>query len=129
MSDSRRILGAEGELRAAVYLRKKGYRITAQNVRAGGVEIDIIAERGNRVVFVEVKSRRSVRFGSPESAVDARKQARLVRGAFAWLRENPRRRARIRFDVISCQVQAPRDTSPEIWRIRHLDGAFDASVS
>ena len=127
MSDRRRVLGAEGELRAAVYLRKKGYRISGQNVRSGGVEIDIIAERGNRVVFVEVKSRRSVRFGSPEAAVDARKQARIVRGAFAWLRENPRRRARIRFDVISYRVEPARDATPETWRIRHIEGAFDAS--
>ena len=76
-------LGAAGEERAAAHLRRRGYRIVARNVRAGGVEIDVIARRGGTIVFVEVKTRRGRRLGPPEQAVDARKRARLVRGAAA----------------------------------------------
>jgi len=115
-------LGAEGEARAAAHLRRRGYRIVARNVRAGGVEIDLIARRGSLVVFVEVKTRRSRSLGAPEQAVDARKQARLVRGAAAWLHAHPGAARRARFDVIVCELEpgAP-------WRLRHLEGAFDAS--
>jgi putative endonuclease len=114
-------LGAEGEARAAAHLRRRGYRIVARNVRAGGVEIDLIARRGRMVVFVEVKTRRSQRTGRPEEAVDARKRERLVRGATAWLHAHPARTRRARFDVIVCEVD------PEArWRVRHLPAAFDA---
>ncbi len=132
MGDDRRILGAEGELRAAHYLEAQGYRITAHNVRAGGVEIDLIAERGGTVVFVEVKTRRSRRFGAPEEAVNARNRARLLRGAAAWLRQQPRsyRSYRpyrlIRFDVISCECRRAPDGRETDWQIRHFEGAFDA---
>ena len=127
MGDDRRVLGAEGELRAAHYLEGQGYRIVARNVRAGGVEIDLIAERADTVVFVEVKTRRSRRFGAPEEAVDARKRARLVRGAAAWLRRQPRHYRRIRFDVISCECRRAPGGRETDWQIRHFEGAFDAS--
>ncbi len=118
----RRALGAEGELRAAGLLARRGWRVLARNVRAGGVEIDLVAERGDVVAFVEVKTRRSRSLGAPELAVDARKQARLVRGAAAWLHQNrSHRRRQVRFDVIVCELEAD-----ERWSLRHLEGAFDA---
>jgi putative endonuclease len=115
-------LGAEGEARAAEHLRRRGYRIVARNVRAGGVEIDLIARRGSLVVFAEVKTRRSRFLGPPEQAVDARKRARLVRGATAWLRDHPGAARRARFDVIVCEPDPDAG-----WRVRHLEAAFDAS--
>ncbi len=54
MSDDRRSLGAEGETQAARYLMGKRYRIAARNVRAGGVEIDLVAQKAGTLVFVEV---------------------------------------------------------------------------
>jgi putative endonuclease len=119
---SRRGLGAEGEARAANHLAGRGYRIVGRNVRAAGVEIDLVARRGAVVVFVEVKTRRSRAQGAPELAVDARKQARLARGAAAWLREHPQLARSARFDVIACEVDAHGG-----WWIRHLEGAFDGS--
>ena len=121
MQQSRLALGAAGEARAVEHLRERGWRILARNLRSGGVEIDVIAARGGLVAFVEVKTRRSRRAGLPEEAVDARKQARLVAGAAAWLREHPGVAARIRFDVISCE------STPAGFRVRHLEGAFDAN--
>jgi putative endonuclease len=115
-------LGAEGEARAARLLARRGYRILARNARAAGVEIDLVAARGRLVTFVEVKTRRGRGFGAPEAAVDARKQARLVRGAAAWLREHHPRATRVRFDVIVCEPQPGGD-----WQLRHLEAAFDAN--
>jgi putative endonuclease len=119
----RNALGAEGERRAADHLRQRGYRIVARNVRAGGVEMDLIARRGPLLVFVEVKTRRSHSLGLPEDAVDARKRARLIRGAAAWLHEGRRGSYRVRFDVIVCECNG----GGQSWRLRHLKGAFDAN--
>jgi putative endonuclease len=118
---SRRALGIAGEQRAAAHLEARGYRIVARNARAGRVEIDLVARRGRLLVFAEVKTRRSRAAGAPEEAVDFRKRERLVRGAAAWLAENPSRGVRVRFDVIACEWDAARG-----WSLRHLEGAFDA---
>ncbi len=135
MNDQRRRLGEEGERLAAEYLEREGFRILARGARAGGVEIDLIARRGRLLVFAEVKTRQSRRFGAPEEAVNHQKQARLVRGARAWLsaQDAPRRAGRLRFDVITVEpagAGAPGDSNPGVLfqgrRLRHLEGAFDA---
>ena len=122
MPSGRRSLGSEGEQLAAEHLARAGYRIVARNVRADGVEIDLVATRGSLVVFVEVKARSGRGFGAPEEAVDARKCARLVRGARAWLHAHRPRHARARFDVIC--VEPDRDGQ---LCVRHLPSAFDAT--
>ena len=122
MPSDRRSLASEGEQLAAEHLARAGYRIVARNVRADRVEIDLIAARGELVVFVEVKTRSGRGFGAPEEAVDARKCARLVRGARAWLSAHASRRARARFDVIAIEPDADGRLV-----VRHLPGAFDAS--
>ncbi len=122
MQRSHLALGAEGETRAARFLARRGYRILARNVRADGVEIDLVAARGALLAFVEVKTRRTRNFGAPEEAVDARKQARLVRGAAAWLHSRQARARHVRFDVIVCELDASGN-----WQLRHLKHAFDAS--
>jgi putative endonuclease len=123
--DTRRALGVEGERRAAAFLIRRGYRIEARNVRYDGVEIDLIARRGAVVAFVEVKTRRSVRFGAPELAVDRRKQARIIRAALAWRAQQPGFSRRIRFDVVSVLVK--RANGRDRYDIDHLVAAFDAS--
>ena len=124
MTDSRRALGAQGEAFAAQHLEASGYRILGRNVRAGGVELDLIVSRGRWIVFVEVKTRSSTRMGSPLLAVDERKQARIARGAAAWLRAHPARGTRrVRFDVIACLRDASR---PDGFQLDHRAGAFDA---
>ena len=122
MQQSSRALGAEGEARAARHLERRGWRILARNDRAAGVEIDLVAMRAGVLAFIEVKTRRSRSAGRGEEAVDARKQARLVRGAAGWLRDHRVRCRRLRFDVIVCELSAQGE-----WRLRHLEGAFDGN--
>jgi len=119
-------LGRRGEAEAARYLRRQGYRIVAKNVRAGGVELDLIATKAHRIAFIEVKTRRGNHQGPPEEAVDDRKQARLVRGALAWLHEQRALGHRhhfeaIRFDVIACRLNPDGRLA-----LRHIEGAFEA---
>ena len=121
MTKQSRTLGQEGETLAAEHLERAGYTIVARNVRAGGVEMDLIARRGRTLAFVEVKTRRSGHQGPPEAAVDARKQARLTQGARAWLREHATRNARVRFDVIGVAPGPAGDL-----QVRHWPAAFDA---
>jgi putative endonuclease len=68
----------------------RGFRVLARNVRAGGVELDLVVRRGRRLVFVEVKLKEGPAYGDPLEAVDAWKRQRLLRGAEAWLLANPR---------------------------------------
>ena len=121
-------LGDAGEKKAAGYLRRRGYRILAQNVRAGGVELDLVVRRGTTLAFVEVKTRSSQRAGAPELAVDQNKQRRLTQGAHAWLRTHRHPGLCPRFDVIACQVTGF-ETHREKWSIRHFENAFEARES
>ncbi len=73
----------------AWHYRVRGYRILGRNVRAGGVELDLIVRRGRRLVFCEVKLKQGPGFGDPLEAVDERKRERLRRGVEAWLVANP----------------------------------------
>ena len=82
--------GRRAERRVAWHYRLRGYRILGRNVRAGGVELDLIVRRGRRLVFCEVKLRHGPSFGDPLEAVDERKRERLRRGVEAWLVANPK---------------------------------------
>ncbi len=96
--DPRHRFGAFGEERAAEYLRRRGFKILARNVRTAFGEMDIVAMDGATVVFVEVKSRRSR--GGLE-AVDARKRKRLSRLALAFLARAGWLDRAARFDVVA----------------------------
>jgi putative endonuclease len=95
-------IGRAGERRVRLHYRLRGYRILAANVRSGGVEVDLVARRGRRLVFCEVKAKGTGRFGDPLEMVDRRKQERLARAAEAWLATHPDARALgVRFDVVA----------------------------
>ncbi len=99
--DSRKATGRAGEDLAAQYLKQQGYTILERNYRLRIGEVDIIARDGEYLVFIEVKTRRSTRFGSPFEAVDARKQQQIVKIASAYLqgKELP-----VRFDVVAVHL-------------------------
>ena len=114
--------GALGEEAAAELLRKAGYRIVARNHRCRSGEVDVIAEKGELLVFVEVRTRATAAFGGPEETVGARKQRRLIAAARDYLaqRRGPARAAR--FDVIAV-VDGPSGPS-----LTHFENAFDTGA-
>ena len=96
--------GQSAERRALRHYRLRGYRILATNVWSAGYELDLIARRGRRLVFCEVKSKSSGGFGAPEEMVGREKQRRLFRAAEAWLAQHPEcGRLDVAFDVIAVQ--------------------------
>ena len=99
--DSRKATGRSGEDLAALYLEQQGYTILERNYRLRIGEVDIIARDGEYLVFIEVKTRRSNRFGSPFEAVDVRKQKKIFQLAAAYLqgKELP-----VRFDVVAVHL-------------------------
>ena len=89
------------ERRAVLHYLLRGYRILGTNVWAGGNEIDVVARRGRRIVFCEVKSKSGPRFGDPLAMVDAEKVRRVRNAAAAYLAGRPDLRGlEVRFDVV-----------------------------
>ena len=87
---------------AVSILKEMGYRILERNFRTKLGEVDIIAEENKDLVFIEVKNRRNLSFGSPQSSVNLRKQMRLVRTALAYVKMKNLRR-NIRFDIFAIE--------------------------
>jgi len=110
-------LGKQGENIAVRYLRSKGYRILEQNWRFGKNEIDIIAEEGEYLVIVEVKTRQTNKFGEPETFVNKQKQRLLIRAANVYINyKNIQKETR--FDIIGILLKNNKA------RIKHLVDAF-----
>ena len=101
MTDRRRALGAEGEGRAAAWYEARGYTIEARNWRCRDGELDLVVRRGRDLVFVEVKTRTSDRFGLPAEAVTPAKQRRLRGLAARYLSDTGTRAGNLRFDVVA----------------------------
>ena len=121
MSQERQALGRWGEECAVRYLRRRLYRIVATNYSNRCGEIDIIARRGGILAFIEVKTRRTTRFGHGVEAVNARKQRQIIRTAQLYLLGNSfSRELQPRFDVMSILLHA--DTQQH--SIEHLTDAF-----
>jgi putative endonuclease len=99
-------LGQTGERLAAERLVQCGYRILERNVRSRYGEIDIVAEDGDDLVFVEVKTRRGVAYGLPEEAVTVRKQQKLIELALYYLDAHACSERSWRIDVVAVQLSS-----------------------
>lgn len=123
---SRQTVGMQGEQLATRYLSNNGYEIRAQNWRSGkSGEIDVIAYHPVQdiLVFVEVKTRRTLAFGTPLESITPQKQQRIVHVCEQYLQQYPPApQTRIRFDVIG--VTQPRRNGP--CEMEHLEDAFGA---
>ena len=119
MSPGRRELGAFGERVAAAHLEAKGYRIRARNFRCREGEIDIVAEDGDCLVFVEVRTRRGDAFGTPAESVTAAKERRLLTVAQAYLQEHPDVPPNQRIDVVAVELSRGR-----LLAVQHIEGAI-----
>ncbi len=98
--DPRVARGRAGEDAACEELVRRGYEILERNVRVAGAEIDVIARDGGTLVFVEVRSRSSRRHGSPLATIGREKQARIARGAAAYVARRFAEPVAARFDVV-----------------------------
>lgn len=106
MTEEKLSLRKFGEEKALSFLKKKGYRILAQNYRCRVGEIDIVARDGKIIAFVEVKIRTSLKYGSPLLAVDLKKQKKIARVAVSYLKEKRVAQRICRFDVVGVTLFA-----------------------
>lgn len=112
--------GVWGEAAARGYLTRAGYQIVDCNFRTRFGEIDIIAQAGEYLVFVEVKTRKNARFAAAREYVTPAKQARILAAAEIWLQGHPTM-LQPRFDVIEVYGEEGAPLPP---RINHLENAF-----
>jgi putative endonuclease len=122
--DPSRQFGQASELLAERFLRAKGYRILARNLRTSLGELDLVAEDKGVLVFVEVKGRATEAFGGALLAVGRRKQAKLVRLASQYLARRHLSDKPCRFDVVLVQGRSFSEA-----RIEHLQNAFEVAES
>ena len=116
-----RLLGRWGEDLAAEYLRRKGYRILAANWRCRLGELDLVAEDGTYLCFVEVKERKNAAYGPAAAFVDRRKQEKLRAAAMLYLSRYPTD-LQPRFDVV--EIYAPQGVETEKPELFQLEDAF-----
>ena len=114
------VLGRAGEKAAADFLSKKGYKILQQNYLLPDGEIDIVAQDGQTLVMVEVKTRKSNNFGKPYEAVTEAKQRRMIKLARQFMFRFRVLRLPVRFDIVSIT-----GTTPEDFEIEHFAEAFN----
>ena len=115
-------IGNRGEEVAAAKNKQKGYAILERQYRTPMGEIDLIARDGRTLAFIEVKTRRSARYGQPAAAVGREKQRRISRAALWYLNKWQGEAPPCRFDVV--EVYALPDGE---WNVRHLENAFEMS--
>ncbi len=111
--------GADGEDLALHFLQRRGFRVVEQNFRGRNGEIDIIALDCNTICFIEVKTRRTLQFGSGSEAVGGRKQQKIMKTALLYLKVKGWSEKNFRFDVISIFWN---DAQPQI---EYLENAFE----
>jgi putative endonuclease len=115
------LLGKEGERVAERYLQKKGYVLVERNYRCPAGELDLIVLDRRVVVFVEVKTRTGLGFGSPLEAVEFRKQRKMIQVAQFFLAEKRLQQRDARFDVIGVSWLGREPV------VEHIENAFELS--
>ncbi len=111
--------GIRGEDLAVDFLQKKGYHIVKRNYHFERGEIDVIAEHGGLLVFVEVKARRSGQVGLPEDSITPSKRDRMLKVAEGYLMQHRLSGQDCRFDVVAIEWLT------DGVQIRHRENVFD----
>ena len=109
---SARELSIQGEDLARKYLKKNGYKILKRNYVCRSGEIDIVAYERGTISFVEVKTRRSDYFGTPEMSITDKKRRNIIRTALHYLMSNKIEDIDYRFDVVS--IMYKNESGPDI---------------
>ncbi|GAB4559174.1 MAG: YraN family protein [Anaerolineae bacterium] len=121
MSRARQRLGRRGEDVAAELLEGRGMEVVARNWRCAYGEIDLVARDGDALVFVEVRTRRSRRLGTPEESITAAKRDRLIELSLAYVAEHGWE-GPWRIDVVAIEMGG----DGQLIRIEHLRSAVEA---
>lgn len=117
-------VGAWGEAVAAKHLAERGYAVRERNWRHGHGELDIIAARGEVIIFVEVRTRRSDAFGLPEETITPHKRATLIATAQAYLDAHDLQDAQWQIDVIVLDM----DSRNTVTRLDHIECAVEMTT-
>jgi putative endonuclease len=107
MTEPRHTVGRAGEEAAVQFLRQHGYRILERNYRCRYGEIDLIARDGRMLAFVEVKTRRSHKYGPAAEAVTVQKQRHLIKASQVYLLQQKKADEFCRFDVVTVEMGTP----------------------
>lgn len=121
MTDRRQTLGKLGEDLAAHRLAAQGYNVRDRNWHCATGELDLVLEHADTLIFVEVRTRRGDRFGTPEESITPRKRARLISAALTYLNEHAASNRAWRIDVVAIEI-GPRG---EVVRFNHLENALE----
>jgi putative endonuclease len=125
MTNTKIELGAIGEALAVKHLKRMGYKIVEQNFRVRTGEIDIIAVQDSVLVFVEVKTRMSTRFGPPFESITAGKKIHLSKVALEYMSRHDCHDRPARFDVVGVQLGSNGPEWASDARIEIIKNAFD----
>lgn len=112
-------IGQIGETAAINHMKKDGYKVIHKNWRHRRLEVDLICKKDGMLVFVEVKTRSSSKYGQPEAFVDAAKQRHLLNAADAYCYTTDYA-SEIRFDIIAVVL----NQKQEVKDIKHFPDAF-----
>ena len=121
MEKYNKVFGGNGERAAEKYLSKKNYKILERNFNVRGGEVDIVAQKGEFTVFVEVKTRQTTSFGTAAEAVTYTKKQRLIQAANCYILKHGDCHAR--FDVIEVYGEM-RGNKFVLFEINHIENAF-----
>ncbi len=120
-----RDIGALGEKIAAEYLTGLGYMIRERNVRLREGEIDIIAEKDEFLVFIEVRTRTSNSYGTPEESVTTQKKERLIALAEAYIEDRDDLPSSWRIDVVAIELGPKR----KVARLEIIENAISPGLA
>ena len=112
-------LGRYGEQLAAQYLEKRGYKVISRNYHTRYGELDIVCQKQGEIIFVEVKTRKTRLYGSPEESITYKKMQNMKKAALKYLHHYPAAFKGLRFDVVSIFID---DQGKE--NINHIENAF-----
>ncbi|RVU55244.1 YraN family protein [Anaerosphaera multitolerans] len=113
----KRTLGEYGENLASKFIKSKNYKLLERNFRYAGTEIDIIALNDDILVFIEVKTRSSKKFGHAFEAVDFNKRKNIINTSLNYILQNNFENFQVRYDIIEVYVNEK--------YINHIENAFD----
>ena len=119
LNKARNILGKQGERVAELFLKKKGYKLVERNYRCAAGELDLIMLDQRVIVFVEVKTRTGIGYGTPLEAVEGRKQQKMIYAAQFFVSTKKLSQREARFDVVGISWRGAQPI------VEHIENAFE----